>query len=151
MPTNNTHQQCLLHHMHRSNSYHSGLGFLNKKFHRCSNSASILGFDGQTGAPNTQFFWTGPSIRNWQMMEKFPLVNAEQVAFYEAHRDEFQSWPSKLTFLAPPQDEWRLMMNSLFQLSTHKHEFLTFLNSRTDMLLLFFVLWPRILVTLWSE
>jgi hypothetical protein len=110
-----------------------------------------LGFDGQTGAPNTQFFGTGPAIRNWQMMEQVPLVDAEQVAFYEAHRDEFQSWPSKLTFLAPPQDEWRLMMNSLFQLSTHKHEFLTFLNSRTDMLLLFFVLWPRILVTLWSE
>ena len=52
------------------------------------------------------------------MMEQVPLVDAEQVAIYEAHRDEFQSWPSKLTFLAPPQDERRLMMNSLFQLYT---------------------------------
>ena len=51
-------------------------------------------------------------------MEQVPLVDAEQVAFYEAHRDEFQSWPSKLTFLAPPQDERRPMINSLFQLYT---------------------------------
>ena len=52
------------------------------------------------------------------MMEQVPLADAQQVAFYESHRAEFQSWPSKLTFLAPPQDERRLMMNSLFQLYT---------------------------------
>ena len=44
MPTNNTHQQCLLHHMHRNNSYHSDLGLLNKKFHRCSKQCQHFGF-----------------------------------------------------------------------------------------------------------
>ena len=80
-------------------------------------TAGTLDFDGSS-APTTHFFGTGPAIRNWQMMEQVPLADAQQVAFYESHRAEFQSWPSKLTFLAPPQDEWRLMMNSLFQLYT---------------------------------
>ena len=94
------------------------LGVSQQEIPPLQQTASNLGFDGQTGAPNTQFFGTGPAIRKLQMMKQVPLVDAEQVAFYEAHRDEFQCWPSKLTFLAPPQDEWRLMMNSLCQLYT---------------------------------